>query len=168
MPLRYNAQMQENNYAFIDSQNVNLGVQALGWRLSHHKFFAYLKEKYAVEKAYLFIGYIASNQSLYDRLSNAGFELIFKPTRMGSDGKIKGNVDSDLVLKAMIEFPHYNKAIIISNDGDFYSLVQYLYNHKKLEIVLSPNKKYCSSLLHGAARGNIHFMNTARQELEHN
>jgi hypothetical protein len=74
MPLRYNAQMQENNYAFIDSQNVNLGVQALGWRLSHHKFFAYLKEKYAVEKAYLFIGYIASNQSLHVQQGNHHFQ----------------------------------------------------------------------------------------------
>ena len=160
--------MHENNYAFIDSQNVHLGVQALGWRLSHHKFFAYLKEKYEVEKAYLFIGFITSNQNLYKRLSDAGFEIIFKPTKIDFDGKIKGNVDSDLVLKTMIEFPNYNKAIIISNDGDFYSLVQYLYEKGKLETVLSPNKKYCSSLLHKTAHGKLHFINDIRQEFEYN
>jgi uncharacterized LabA/DUF88 family protein len=159
---------RENNYAFIDSQNVNLGVQSLGWRLNYRKFYLYLKEEYAVKKAYLFIGFIASNQKLYNRLSEAGFELVFKPTRIGSDGKIKGNVDSDLVLKAMTELPFYDKAVVVSNDGDFYSLVKYLYEREKLEIVLSPNKKYCSTLLHRTAQGKIHFMNNMRHELEYN
>jgi len=158
----------ENNYAFIDSQNVNLGVQSLGWRLSYRKFYAYLKEKYAVKRAYLFIGFIAKNQKLYNRLSEAGFELVFKPTKIGSDGRIKGNVDSDLVLKTITELPFYDKAIIASNDGDFYSLVQYLNEKGRLEVVLSPNKKYCSTLLHRTAKGKIHFMNNMRDELEYN
>ncbi len=156
---------KENNYAFIDSQNVNLGVRTLGWQLDYHHFHAYLKEKYAVKKAYLFIGFITENQKLYKRLSEVGFELIFKPTRIGPDGKIKGNVDADLVLKAITELPFYDKAVIASNDGDFYSLVHYLQEKERLEAVLSPNKKYCSTLLHAAAKGKIYFMNNARKEL---
>lgn len=50
---------KENNYAFIDSQNVNLGIQKLGWKLDHRKFEVYLAEKYCVKKAYMFIGFVA-------------------------------------------------------------------------------------------------------------
>jgi hypothetical protein len=35
----------ENNYAFIDSQNLNLGIRILGWKLDYARFRIYLKEK---------------------------------------------------------------------------------------------------------------------------
>lgn len=69
-----------NNYAFVDSQNLNLGIQKLGWKLSYKKFRVYLKEKYNVRKAYIFIGFVTLNQKLYDSLQEAGFLLKFKPT----------------------------------------------------------------------------------------
>ena len=68
------------NYAFIDSQNLNLGVLELGWRLDFERFRIYLKEKYKVDKAFIFIGYLQKNQKLYRRLRSYGYELIFKPT----------------------------------------------------------------------------------------
>ena len=45
-----------NNYAFIDSQNLNLGVKSQGWDLNFSRFRQLLRDKYKVEKAYLFIG----------------------------------------------------------------------------------------------------------------
>ena len=36
---------QENNFSFIDSQNLNLGVQSLGWKLDFRRFRIYLKQK---------------------------------------------------------------------------------------------------------------------------
>ena len=42
-----------NNYAFIDSQNLNLGIQKLGWKLDYKKFRVYPKEKYNIQKAYM-------------------------------------------------------------------------------------------------------------------
>lgn len=42
------------------------------------------------------------------------------------DGKRKGNVDAELVLQAMIEYPNYERAIIVTGDGDFGCLVRYL------------------------------------------
>jgi hypothetical protein len=79
-----------NNYAFIDSQNVNLGIQKLGWRLSYRKFFLHLQEKYSIKKAYILSDLSPKIRRSIDRLGMAGFELIFKPTRIGADGKIKG------------------------------------------------------------------------------
>lgn len=66
-------------YAFIDSQNLNLGIKSLGWELDFKKFRIYLRDKYSVERAYLFLGYIERNDSLYRKLRNYGYILIFKP-----------------------------------------------------------------------------------------
>src|SRR3989338_6919032 len=105
---------KENNFAFIDSQNLNLGIRKLGWKLDYKRFRVHLAETYGVKKAYLFIGFVALNQSLYNNLQEAGFILQFKPTIPDADGKIKGNVDADLVLRAVLEISEYNKAVIIS------------------------------------------------------
>ena len=54
-----------NNYAFIDSQNVNLAIREQGWILDWKKFRRYLSDRFSVKKAFIFIGYIAGNESLY-------------------------------------------------------------------------------------------------------
>jgi len=158
---------KENNFAFIDSQNLNLGIQKLGWKLDYRKFKIYLTEKYSVKKAYIFIGFVALNQSLYDHLQEAGFILKFKPTIPDTDGKIKGNIDADLVLRATLELNNYDKAVIVSSDGDFYSLVQHLYDNNKLEVVLSPDEENCSNLLKQTAKERVWFMNNLRDKLEY-
>src|SRR3989304_2739042 len=158
---------RENNYAFIDSNNLNLGIQKLGWKLNYRKFRVYLAEKYGVKKAYMFIGFVALNQSLYDRLQEAGFILKFKPTIPDAEGKIKGNIDAGLVLRAALELNDSDKAVIVSSDGDFYSLVQYLYENNKLKAVLSPDIKNCSSLLKQTAKEKMRFMNELRNKLEY-
>ena len=139
----------ENNYAFIDSQNLHLGVRSQGWVLDFRRFRNYLKDKYHVSKAFLFIGYLAGNESIYVDLQEAGYIIIFRPTlerKVGSKLIVKGNVDSELVLHAMIEYPNYDKAIIISGDGDFHCLVEYLDKKNKLLRVIVPSKQYSSLL----------------------
>ena len=158
---------KENNFAFIDSQNLNLGIQKLGWKLDYRRFRIYLAEKYNVKKAYIFIGFVALNQSLYDSLQEAGFILKFKPTVPDVNGKIKGNIDADLVLIAALELNDYDKAVIITSDGDFYSLVQHLYENNKLKIVLSPDEENCSNLLKQTAKEKIWFMNNLKNKLEY-
>ena len=158
---------KENNYAFIDSQNVNMGVEELGWKLDFRKFIIYLREKYSVKTAYLFIGYLPENQDLYSSLQAAGYRLIFKPTLPDKDGEVKGNVDADLVLQVMLDYNKFDKAIIVSSDGDFYSLVKYLYHQNKLRCVMSPYIKTCSALLKRTAREKIVFMDNLRHKLEY-
>jgi len=157
----------ENNYAFIDSQNLYLGVRSQGWLLDYSRFRIYLKDKYKVSKAYLFIGYVAGNESRYIKLQEAGYIIIFKPTlEQKIDGKIivKGNVDADLVLHTMIEYLHYDQAIIVSGDGDFYCLVEYLAEHGKLYKLIAPNCYKYSSLLRRFIN-NIDFLNNLRKKL---
>jgi uncharacterized LabA/DUF88 family protein len=136
-------------YAFIDSQNLHLGIINSGWNLDYRKFRNYLRTKYNVSKAYLFIGYVPENANLYQSLQEDGFILIFKPVlkiRKGRRTTYKGNVDAELVLHAMIQFPNYRKAIIVSGDGDFLCLINHLRSRDKLYKIMIPNDKYSSLL----------------------
>jgi len=174
----------KGNYAFIDSQNVNVSVQNYGWKMNWRKLREFLSEKHGVTKAFMFIGYMPENEDLYEKMHEAGFAVVLKPTydmsrpypnqpqpaQQGAGGEqpnpengsprppvngettaqrkpVKGNVDADLVLWAMKEMPNYNKAIIVSGDGDFHSLVEYLHQQGKLQKLLTPTGQY-SSLFH--------------------
>lgn len=139
-----------NNYAFIDSQNLNLGVRSSGWLVDYKKFRLYLKNKYDIEQAFMFIGLVANNQKLYTTLQKAGFVLVFKPTvRYFVDGKetVKGNVDAELVLHAAaIQYEKYNKAVIVTGDGDFACLAEFLAENNKLLKIITPTSKYSQLL----------------------
>ena len=51
------------------------------------------------------------------------------------------------MLHAMIQYPNYNKAIIVSGDGDFHCLIEYLEEQGKLAYIVIPNPKKYSALL---------------------
>lgn len=157
----------EKNYAFIDGQNLNLSIIELGWKLDFKKFRIYLREKYGVNVAYYFIGYVEGNNALYVSLQQAGFVLVFKPTLVGPDGRIKGNCDAELVLQAMIDLNDYQQAVIVTGDGDFACLVRYLHQIGKLKCVLVPNQYAYSALLKKTAQKQLAFMNDLRKKLEY-
>jgi len=160
---------RKNNFAFIDSQNLNLGIRNLGWRLDFKKFRFYLHEKYGVSDAYIFIGFIPANQNLYTALQRDGYILKFKPVLLNKKGQYKGNVDADLILQTMIDLyeNNFEKAVIVTSDGDFYSLVEFLYEKDKLEKVISPCAKKCSSLLKDTAKEKLIFMDNLKDKLAH-
>jgi uncharacterized LabA/DUF88 family protein len=166
---------KEKIYAFIDSQNLNLGLRNniikkrkiihKGWKLDFAKFRVYLKDKYNVEKAFIFIGYLPGNESLYTRLQEYGYILVIKPT-LNINGRIKGNVDAELVLHTMIEWDNFDKAIIVSGDGDFLCLEQHLFHKNKLHRIVAPTPWGCSSLIKKAEENfKINFLFDLKNKL---
>ena len=155
-----------NNYAFIDSQNLNLAIRAQGWHLDFGRFRKYLTDKYRVDKVFLFIGYLVGNEALYTSLQKQGYIVIFKPTLELPDGRVKGNVDAELVLHCMIEYQNYDKAIIVSGDGDFHCLLEYLEEKEKLLKLIIPNRLKYSSLLRKFML-KIAFMNNLKEKLKY-
>jgi uncharacterized LabA/DUF88 family protein len=138
---------KENNFAFIDSQNLNLGVLAQGWELDFGRFRVYIKDKFHITRAFLCIGYVKGNEGLYKYLQESGYICVFKPTLELPDGEVKGNVDAELVLHTMIHINDFNKALIITGDGDFHCLIEYLLQKDKLLAFMVPNHKHYSGLL---------------------
>ena len=127
----------------------------MDWR----KFRKLLEDQYDVSKAYMFIGYLPENEGLYEQMHSAGYSVVLKPTfdmtkpqveavhnSLSSEHEdkkpVKGNIDAELVLWAMKELSNYDKAIIVSGDGDFYCLVEYLEEKGRLLHVLTPTERY--------------------------
>lgn len=123
-----------------------------------------MQEKFSVKKAFIFIGYVQGNEWLYLSLQKIGYILVFKPTLVLKDGSIKGNVDAELILHAMIEYENYDKAIITSGDGDFHCLIEYMLEQEKLERLIIPNKYKYSSLLRKFS-GKMWFLNHEKEKL---
>lgn len=149
MPRKLKNKSKDTVYAFIDSQNLNLGVKSQRWELDFKRFRIYLRDKYKVEKAYLFIGHVPGNESLYTHLQEYGYIVIFKPTlrhKKGDKEIVKGNVDAELVLHTMLQYQNFRKAVIVSGDGDFHCLVEYLESVGKLRKIFVPNIHYSSLL----------------------
>ena len=158
---------KQNNYAFLDFHNLYFGIKNLGWLIDYGKLRRYLADKYGVKKAYAFIGFLEENQQLYNHLQSVGFILIFKPVLKNGGQQIKGNCDAELVLQAMIDFPDYLQAVLVTGDGDFYCLVKYLDEKNKLLKVLAPSNKNCSSLLRRVAKKKIALVSDLKHKIEY-
>ena len=156
-----------SNYAFIDSQNLNLSIERLGWKLDFGRFRVYLREKYGVERAYLFIGFVEQYGDLYRSLQEKGYILVFKPTLKYKDGKTKGNCDAELVLQSMIDINSYEKAVLVTGDGDFHCLARYLVQQNKLEKLLIPDQGRYSALLKSFPSQYLAFVSDLRKRLEY-
>lgn len=141
---------KESNIAFIDGQNLHLGTTQNNWKIDHKKFRIYLKDKYHVDEAYYFLGYVSDEQQdLYNNLQKAGFIVLFREHNPAMKGTKKGNVDSDIVFEAMkmlIERKDFNKILLVSGDGDYKKLVDYLISKGVFKKLLFPNRKFASSL----------------------
>lgn len=155
-----------NNYAFIDGTNLHLTYEHLAWKIDYGKFYIYLKDKYFISKAFYFLGRIHNNHYVAIDLEHQGYTVISKKVIYRRDGKPKGNCDAELVLHAMIEKPNFDRAVIVTSDGDFSCLVEHLLSCDKLYRVLAPCLAGCSSLLKQAAGIKIDFLDNVRKKLE--
>jgi uncharacterized LabA/DUF88 family protein len=153
-----------SNYAFIDGQNIFQGFQRIGWQPDWRRFRVHLKESYDVGRALYFIGYMAEHRGLYGHLTRCGYDLVYKEV-VKIEGKPKGNVDAELVLHSMIEYPNYTGAVIIAGDGDYACLVRYLKERGKLGRVLSPHRDQCSGPLKKAAEDKMDFLEDLQQKI---
>lgn len=157
------------NCAFIDGANLHKGIGELGWKLDYKRFRIFLAEKYRTQTAYLFLGMLRSNTGLYRDLQVWGYTLIFKPMTTGGYGEIKGNCDAELVLQAVsgVYEKKYENAVIVSGDGDFRCLVDFLIQKDAFGGVISPNEMKASALLKKIARQRIVFLDKYRSRLEY-
>ncbi|MBP9701458.1 MAG: NYN domain-containing protein [Candidatus Pacebacteria bacterium] len=133
---------------YIDGNNLYRSAKELGFEIDYKKFKGWLRQKYTPDQVYLFIGLVPDRVKFYQHLQECGFILIFKQT-ISVSGVIKGNCDAELVLKTTSDFytKAYEKCVLITGDGDFGCLVEFLNSNSALERVIAPDKKKCSFLL---------------------
>ncbi len=161
------------NFAFVDGQNLHMGTakrEVDPWRINLIRFHAYLEKKYGVCKAYYFLGYVQEeNQDLYEEIQNAGFVLMFREHNPAMMGKKKGNVDSDIIfhiMKKMYKKEDFNKIVLVSGDGDYKIVVDFLIEENRFEKILFPNKKFASSLYKKIGSNYFDYLENIRGKIE--
>ena len=171
-----------NNYAYIDGANLHYTYEKLDWRLDYQKLLDHLRIKYVVIVAHYFIGKTPSNEAISSKLSSYGYNIkrkdpswydtkeevclhcgeVVKP----SEERYKADVDSYLTLQVMSDINDFDKAVLITSDGDFDELVKRLVRQDKLRMVFAPCRAGCSKLLKRAAVDKIAFIDEYRADLE--
>ncbi|MCX6785821.1 MAG: NYN domain-containing protein [Candidatus Komeilibacteria bacterium] len=159
-----------NNFAYIDGNNLYRGVNNSGWNIDFIRFRKWLLDKYQVSRAYYFIGLIPKEKDLYTALQEAGFTLIFKEVVYNSQGQAKGNCDADLVLQAVSDAYENlcDQDIIVTSDGDYAGLVKFLQAKDKLRIILSPGIQEKCSILLKRTNAPITYLNDIKDKISLN
>ena len=129
-----------NNYPYIDGANLHKGVESSAWKLDYRKFRSWIRQKFGVTDAYLFIGLMSKHADLYTSLQSTGYKLVFKEIVYDGSGKAKGNCDADLVLQAMKDYyeARPEAVLLVSSDGDYASLVRFWQEKKIPCVIVSP------------------------------
>ena len=158
--------------AFIDGQNVYLGLKESGWHFSIPRFRVYLKDKYKVRKAYYYLGeYKKEEQALYANLKRSGFIVRFKTAeKAGRMSEKKGNVDNDIifdVMRMVADNEDFGKIIIVSSDGDYFRMIKYLIYRGKFGKILFPSKKKTSTLYKNLSDKYCLYMENIRGYIEY-
>lgn len=135
--------------AYIDASNLKFGIIQSNWELDYKSFRSWLRDKFRVETAILFMGHIPEYNFLYTYLQSIGFDIIFRPALRDKYGQTKGNVDGELILEITKNYyeREMESAILVSGDGDYYCVVNFLKSKNIPITIVSPNKKYLSLLL---------------------
>lgn len=155
------------NIAYIDGANLDRALGTLGWKLDYCKFRVWLKDKYKIKRAYIFVGFIPKHTRLYAYLRQCGFSLKFKEV-VYREGIPKGNCDTNLVLQAIDDAfeNRLDKALLVSSDGDYAPLVLKLTQRFQFLAILSPAPAQRCSILLKRTGVSIAYLHDQRSLLE--
>lgn len=158
---------KENNFAYIDGANLHKGVESSEWQLDYRKFRSWMRQKFRVTDAYLFIGLMTRHADLYTSLQAMGYKLVFKEIVYDGTGKAKGNCDADLVLQAARDYyeRHPVNVLLVSSDGDYAPLVRFWQEKKIPCAIISPAPRDKCSILLKRTGAPIMYLGDVRHKL---
>lgn len=108
----------QNNIAFIDWQNLHLWTTSENWKIDFKKFRIYLKDKFKVNEAYIFLCFVDDeNQRMYRKIQKAWFMLEFREHNTNMKWVKKWNVDVDIVFEVMyrlLEENDFDKIVLVT------------------------------------------------------
>ncbi len=125
---------------FVDVQNMYYSARALYGR--HVNFGKVLEEALAGRKLIRALAYVIKTQTseeapFFDALEKQGFETRMKELQVFSSGQKKGDWDVGLAIDAIRMMSKLDVVVIVSGDGDYLPLVEYLQNNGLLVEVVA-------------------------------
>lgn len=155
-------------YAFIDASNIIYGAKDEGWLIDQKKLFKYLKQKFNISKAFFYFGKDSKNLAqakFLKMLELFGYTLRVKEIKRYYK-RTKANCDVDLTMDMLLLQDKYFKAIVLSGDGDFLPLFEYLKIKAKKEIIIIAFSKKTSKDIKRFAKTNFIAIENQKYLLE--
>ncbi len=139
---------------FIDTQNLYHSARNL--YKSYVNFNNILKDAVAGRRLVRAIAYVISSEAgdekaFFEALTKMGIEAKTKDLQVFSDGAKKGDWDVGLTVDAITIAPRLDAVVIVSGDGDYVPLVEYLQKHSGIQVEVVSFGKSTSMKLKEAA-----------------
>ena len=153
---------------FIDTQNLYHSAKNL--YKARVNFGAVVKEALAGRILVRAFAYVVKTESgeesaFFEALGKAGIEIRVKDLQVFAGGAKKGDWDVGIAVDAIALAPKLDAIIIISGDGDFVPLVEYLQLNQGCQVEVVSFGKSSSARLKEAADDFIDLDQTPRKYL---
>jgi len=128
-----------------------------------------LSKKERPEEEKMLLGKHLEKAKFYRDLDKFGYELRIKPTKVftSTEGTTttKANCDVDLTFDMMRYMSQYSEAVVLSGDGDFAPILEYLKRKKKKIRVLARSERTAREMRELAGEDFVDFK-SIREEVE--
>jgi uncharacterized LabA/DUF88 family protein len=123
---------------FIDTQNLYHSARNL-YRGARVNFGAVVKEVLGNRALVRAVAYVVSTESgdetnFFEALGKSGIEVKTKPLQIFAGGAKKADWDVGLAVDAITVAPKLDTIILVTGDGDFIPLVEYLKYHEGCQV----------------------------------
>lgn len=137
---------------FIDVQNIYLTTQSLYGRgkINFARLRDYFHEEGTVVTLSAFTCYDPNNESqrsFLNLLGLLGFRVVSKPLRRLPDGSLKASMDLEIAIEVFGQKDHLDEIVLVTGDGDFKVLVDFLCAMGKRVRVVGPEKYTAPELI---------------------
>ena len=139
---------------FIDTQNIYHSARNL--YKSYVNFNNILKDAVADRRLVRAIAYVITSEAgdekaFFEALNKIGIETKTKDLQIFAGGAKKGDWDVGLAVDAITIAPRLDAVVIVSGDGDYIPLVEYLQKHSGIQVEVVSFGKSTSMKLKEAA-----------------
>ena len=114
--------MSKNVAVFVDVANIFYAAKAAGVDIDYVTLLKSASAGRDLVRAYAYTGLDPENENqrnFHSFLSRHGYRVVSKDIRKYGDGKVKANLDIELVVDMMKTARNLDIAIVVSGDGDF-------------------------------------------------
>ena len=114
--------MGKNVAVFVDVANIFYAAKAAGVDIDYVTLLKSAGAGRDLVRAYAYTGLDPENENqrnFHDFLRRHGYKVVSKDIRKYGDGKVKANLDIELVVDMMKTARNLDIAIVVSGDGDF-------------------------------------------------
>ncbi|MCU0506248.1 MAG: NYN domain-containing protein [Chloroflexi bacterium] len=114
--------MGKNVAVFVDVANIFYAAKAAGVDVDYVDLLKHASAGRDLVRAYAYTGLDPENENqrnFHSFLARHGYKVVSKDIRKYGDGKVKANLDIELVVDMMKTARNLDIAIVVSGDGDF-------------------------------------------------